>query len=209
MKVAILSESPADEAAIRILVDGILGKPTEPIALPPLRRRGWPSVLEVLPVVINHLHYHTDAEAFVVVVDSDNSTVHAPSHDQPDGADEECRLCRLRGKVFQFQKRLTLAAGRAQIKTAIGLAVPAIEAWFRCGVDPQINEVALIRKLGAPIREVKNRLKFDVYGIERASLELKTKRGIEEAQRLAQNINELENLFPNGFGPLARDARSW
>ncbi|MCI0489191.1 MAG: hypothetical protein L0229_21580 [Blastocatellia bacterium] len=209
MKVAILSESPADEAAIRILVDGILGRQTELINLPMLRTRNWVSVFQILPAVLYHLHYETDAEALVVVVDSDNTAVHTPSHDQPDGAEEECRLCRLRGKVFQFQKRFTPAAGRAQIKTAIGLAVPAIEAWFRCGVDPQITEAALIQKMGAPIREVKNRLKLDVYGIKRASLELKTRRGTEEAERLAQNIDELESLFPNGFGSLARDVRKW
>ena len=40
MKVAVLSESPADEAAIRILIDGILGRPTQPADMPPIRTRG-------------------------------------------------------------------------------------------------------------------------------------------------------------------------
>ena len=40
MKVAVLSESPADEAAIRILIDGILGRPTQSADMPPIRTRG-------------------------------------------------------------------------------------------------------------------------------------------------------------------------
>jgi hypothetical protein len=29
------------------------------------------------------------------------------------------------------------------------------------------------------------------------------------AQRLTQDLPTLEQLFPNGFGPLARDVRNW
>jgi hypothetical protein len=47
-----LSESPADEAAIRILVEGLCGKQTEPVAAAPLRARGVDSVLPVLEPVI-------------------------------------------------------------------------------------------------------------------------------------------------------------
>ena len=79
MKVSVLSESSADEAAIRILVDGILGTETEPIPPPRLRTRGWPSVLKDVPTVVRHLHYRTDADAFVLVVDSDDSPLHDPS----------------------------------------------------------------------------------------------------------------------------------
>ncbi len=39
MKVAVLSESPADEAAIRILLDGILGRPTQSTDIPPIQTR--------------------------------------------------------------------------------------------------------------------------------------------------------------------------
>ena len=159
MKVFILSESPADEAAIRILIDCVLGRQTEFVDSP-LRPRGWPSVLHALPKVINHLYYQTDAEAFVMVVDSDNTPAHQQAHDQPDGANEKCRLCQLRKAAAQIRQQIRDVPGRATIKTAFGLAVPAIEAWFRCGVDPQINEAGLIQKLGAPIREIKNRLKM-------------------------------------------------
>ena len=43
MRVAILSESGADEAAMRILVDAILGITTVPVAIQ-LVTRGWPDL---------------------------------------------------------------------------------------------------------------------------------------------------------------------
>lgn len=209
MKVTLLSESSADEAAVRILIEAILGKPTEPVALPPLRARGWASVFQVLPGVLTHLHYRTDAEAFVVVVDSDTSPAHQQTHDDPDNADEKCRLCQLRELVAQTQKTLRLAEGRMLIKIAIGLAVPAIEAWYRCGLDAHATEAMLIQQPLSGITEIKRRLKKDVYGTDRPSIELETKRAIEEATRLAQDLGLFEACFPGGFGALARDVRNW
>lgn len=40
MKLLVLSESPEDEAALRVLIDGILGIETEHVA-PPFRAYGW------------------------------------------------------------------------------------------------------------------------------------------------------------------------
>lgn len=40
-------------------------------------------------------------------------------------------------------------------------------------------------------------------------LQLETRRACEEAHRLAQNLSQLEEHFPNGFGALARDVRGW
>jgi len=81
MKIAVLGESPEDEAAIKILVDGVLGYETQLVDLPPLRTRGW-TVINLLPAIIKKLHYQTDAEALVVVWDSDDSPVHQSSHDE-------------------------------------------------------------------------------------------------------------------------------
>lgn len=67
MRVAVLSESPADEAAIRILVDGIIGRPTQLAAMPPIRARGVSGVFNILPAILKHLHYRTDADALIIV----------------------------------------------------------------------------------------------------------------------------------------------
>jgi hypothetical protein len=105
MKLVVLSESPDNEAAIRVLVDGILGTKTDHIAPPYLRTRGWSQLLTVLPGVLKHLHYHTDADALVVVVDSDDSVPHRQNHRLPESA--SCRLCRLRSLADQVQSDLT------------------------------------------------------------------------------------------------------
>ena len=209
MKLAVFSESPADDAAIRIFIEGFLGVKTEVIALPSLQTRNWPAVRDDLPKVLHHLHYYTDAEALVVVADSDNSPVHQQLHDETDVANAKCRVCQLNTVVNQTLKHVGSVSGRMPLKVAIGLAVPAIEAWYRCGIDPHATEAMLIQKRGSPIRELKNQLKRDVYGIDRPSLELETRRAIEEATRLIQNLDMIEQLFPNGFGTLARNIRSW
>ncbi|OLE54690.1 MAG: hypothetical protein AUG51_06975 [Acidobacteria bacterium 13_1_20CM_3_53_8] len=210
MKVAILSESSADESAIRIILEALLGRETEGIASLPLRSRGWPSVIRVLPTVLKYLHYRTDAEALVVIVDSDDSTVHQSSHDEENGADMLCRLCQLRNVVSLETTRLRPVAGRSQIKVALGLAVPAIEAWYLCGSDPHVNEAAWARRLQQEqITYTRRTLKEDVYGTERPTIELEMKHATNAARQLINELSLLEQLFPNGFGSFARDVRDW
>jgi hypothetical protein len=109
MKIAVLSESPADEAAIHILTASLLGRQTQPIEPSrPSRTRSWPAVLRVTPAVLRELHYRTDTHAFAVVVDADASPLHQPTHEAPSGEVEKCRLCQLRRVVAQTQTQLRL-----------------------------------------------------------------------------------------------------
>lgn len=209
MKLVVLSESPEDEAAVRILVDGILGVQTDHVAPPFLRTRGWSPLLSVLPGILKHLHYHSDADALVVIVDSDDSPPHLVSHRPPDGAKQGCRRCRLRVVADYAQSGLSAVPNRAPIKTAFGLAVPEIEAWLLCGLDPHALEAALIRRKDAGSRELRNQLKRDVYGTDRPSSEVRLNRATEGARRLVQMLDEFERCFPDGFGSFARDIRSW
>ena len=210
MKVAVLSESPADEAAIRILIDGIIGRQTQSADMPPIRTRGVSGVFKILPTVLKYLHYRTDADALAVVVDSDRTPVHKPEHEQEGGADERCRLCKIRQIVDSVLGQLRPVQGRSQIKIAVGIAVPAIEAWYQCGSDPHVTEAAWIASLPAGRFPYTTRsLKEDVYGKSHPSLELETQRAAEEAQRLTQDLPLLEQCFPTGFGALTRDVRNW
>lgn len=120
MKVAVLSESPADEAAIRVLVEGVLGESPQRVDLPLIRTRGWHGALGAFPAALTQLHYTTDTEAFVVVVDSDQSPVHQLSHEQPGGAAGKCRVCNLRETAIRVQSQLRARASRPPIKTAFG-----------------------------------------------------------------------------------------
>lgn len=210
MKVAVLSESPADEAAIRVLVDGLTGYPTELVDKPPLRTRGWPSVLDVLPTVLRHLHFRTDADALVVVVDSDDSPIHGSEHESGTARDMSCRLCLLRLRADEVLQSLSPLEHRRQVCKILGLAVPCIEAWYRVGLESRASERAWSEQLeaGGGLRQQRLALKKRVYGSDRPSLDLETTRATEEARRLVGSLDQLERLFPGGFGSFARGVRS-
>ena len=210
MKVAILSESPADEAAIRILVDAILGEGTQHPPRLSLRARGWPAVVGVLPSVLRHLHYHTDAEALVVVADADDSPLHTPEHEDTSAMESSCRWCMLHHTIGQVTETLRPVAGRATMRTAVGVAVPAIEAWYLVGRDQRVRESSFDpADASHPPPYTRSRLKKLVYGTDRPPLVLETRRATEEAQRLTDDLSALEDRFPVGFGTLAQDIRDW
>ncbi len=208
MKVAILSESSADEAAIRVLIDSLLGSKTQPVSFPSLRTRGWRGVLNTLPAILKYLHYN-DADAFVAVLDSDESPIHRVTHEMPGGSDGKCRLCRLR-ELCRVQEQLRPRSGRPGVKIALGVASPAIEAWYRCGLDPRVSETTWILGLQSKSYPyTKLDLKKDVYGTDRSPLALKTLHATTAAQRLSNNLELLNRLFPTGFGALRQDVQSW
>jgi hypothetical protein len=207
-KLAILSESPADEAAIAVLAEAVLGRPFVRVH-PSLRARGWPSVAQVLPSIIRHLHFNTDADGLIVVVDSDDSIVHTVTHDAPQYYHPMCRLCQLRAIFRQATKKLPPAHGRERVMRGIGVAVPAMEAWYLCGLENSVTEdrwVSGQETLQAPYtrRELKQR----IYGTERPNLYHETQIALREARRHAHDTRRLENDFP-GFASLAADLKTW
>lgn len=209
MKLGLLSESPADEAALCILLGAVLGATVEPVQ-PPLRARGWPNVMQVLPAVMHHLQFQTDAFGLVVVVDSDDTRLHDANHADPDKFHPLCRLCQLEMTIRRARKRWILPPDRAGLHTAVGLAVPAVEAWYLCGSDPEVGEAAWRRDRERElVRYTRRDLKQRVYGTMRPSLPLEVRRAEEEARRLARDIHQLERAFPNGFGSLANAVRRW
>ena len=202
MRVAILSESSADEAALRILVDAVLGVATTVPSTTPLRSRGWHAVRNVLPVITKELQYRTDAEGLVVVVDSNHTYL---SGDEPRN-----RLREFQELVQRCQRQLRPVPGRVPLKIAVGVAAPAIEAWWLCKTNAQITEAAWER--GLDIKQEpfsKLDLKKWLYGQEYSSLDLMTRKMIEAARNLTSDLAILERSFPNGFGALAKELRGW
>jgi hypothetical protein len=119
-------------------------------------------------------------------------------------------VCQLHAVVANTAGQLRHIQGRPLMKMGIGIAVPAIEAWYRCGVDPHVTEAAWIQALQSKIYPyTRVSLKEAVYGVSRPSRVLKTGRGTEEARRLVQDLLCLEQWFPNGFGLLAEGVRNW
>ncbi len=208
MKLAILSESPADEAALDVLVGYVLG----PFARVEtrLRARGWPSVEQVLPPIIRHLHFQTDADGLVIVVDSDDSPVHTAEHEVPNYHHPFCRICRLRAAFRRTVKNLPPARGRERVLRAVGLAVPALEAWLLCGRDTSVTEAAWVQGQGSGrLPYTRAQLKWKVYGTERPTLPHQIRRAVQEISRHRGDVRRLENDFPHGFGALTRDLRAW
>lgn len=206
MKVALLSESPADEAALRVLVAAVLGQRPQYVG-PGYRARGWPNVGQVLPSVIRHLHFNTDTDLLVVVVDSDDSVVHTEVHDAPGYFHPRCRMCQLRAVYRQTTRRLPPVNGRERVLRAVGVAVPAMEAWYLCGRDETVSEAAWIAgQNSGRLPYTRLQLKRRVYGTDRPSLGLQTVCAVREAERHRRDTRRLENDFP-GFAALAADLR--
>ena len=213
MKLAILSESPGDEAALRVLVEYVLGASFSLVA-PNLRARGWPSVEQVLPPILRHLHFNTEADGLVVVVDSDDSPVHTAEHEAPNFHHPLCRICRLRAVFRRTIKNLPPAknrsTGQPRVLRAVGVAVPAIEAWLLCGRESAVTEQAWLAGQASGVQPYSRKdLKWRVYGTDRPTLPWEIKRAVEEVTRHRGDVRRLENDFPHGFGALARDLRSW
>lgn len=203
MKVAVLSESPADEAAIAMLVEQVLGRPITPVR-PSLRARGWPNVRQVLPAVVRHLHFQTDAELLVVVVDSDDSVVHTARHDHHPG----CRACQLRAVFRKATRNLPPARGRARVLRGVGVAVPAMEGWYLCGREETVTEEAWVDGQHRGVLPfTRAQLKQRVYGTPRPSLAWETERALEAVRWLGPDLRRLEHDFP-GFAILADDVRA-
>lgn len=211
MKLAVLSESPADEAAIRVLVEAILGEATEVVALDLFQyRSGWQAVLKIMPLVIRHLSFQTDADALVVSLDSDKSPIHEAAHEVSGKTEKGCRICSLREIKGTTLAQLKPRHDGSKLKVGIGLAIPQIEAWYRCGRDSTVTEAAW--RVGLNSRKFpydSNALKKAVYGTAHPNLDLEMERAIEEVQRLSLSIADLETWFPAGFGYLAQEIRSW
>lgn len=94
--------------------------------------------------------------------------------------------------------------------TAVGLAVPAVEAWYLCRLDAQVTEANRARGLRAgSLPYTTMTLKRAVYGQDRPSMATQRACAVEAATRLAADIHRLEQDFPNGFGPFARSVRLW
>ncbi|HUE70105.1 MAG TPA: hypothetical protein VMP01_04380 [Pirellulaceae bacterium] len=211
MKVAILSESPADEEGVHILAEAVLGVPIE-VTRRKARTGGVDAVLRILPAVMKEVYYHSDAAGLIAVVDSDQTVAHFPQHEVAGQAVANCRLCELQQLVSRTRSSLAMVEGRGPLHSAVGLAIPSLEAWCLCGEDHSVSEATWnnARKHNQfPYRPAT--LKQRLYGSERPSLdrEVQVIRAAMERIVATGSLALLEQLFDGGFGSLARQLRTW
>jgi len=208
MKLAVLSESPADESALRILVEGIVGE-SAVHAMHRFRASGWPHVEGLLPAVLRHHFYQTDVDGVVVVVDADLTPPHTAAHVIAD--ETACRLCRLNVVAESVLRGLRELEGRSAVRCIVGLAVPAIEAWLLCGRSSKVGEAGwMTRGPGEHPPYSTRELKREIYGTDRPSLSQEREVMTREAERIVAHgkLETLEQLFPGGFGSLAAGLRA-
>jgi hypothetical protein len=202
MNVAILCESDADAAALRVLTEAILEMPIAPVTIP-RRHSGWPAVRNLLTAIMKGA-YWSEADALVVVADSDESPVHSDAHLQT--REPKCRFCYLREEPDACIGTLSRRASGRPFQVVIGLAVPCLEAWLLADRNPHVSETAWITGVAARKPPyTRQALKTELYGTDRPSLALETTKMQEAAQRVV--IQQLEVRFPNGFAPFAQALR--
>ena len=198
MRVAIHAESAADAAAIRVLIEAILGQPTTD-PNPSIRTGGWPLAHQLLPAAIKHLYYRTDADGLVVVVDSNHSSI---VDDNPSN-----RLTLVKNIIAKEIGHLK-SGSRPPLRTAVGVAVPAIEAWLLCAGWADLNEAAWEKGLKENRQPYsKSELKKRLYGNDRPSFHEEKSKMLEAAHRL--DLRVLRDRFPLGFGSLEADLIAW
>jgi len=208
MKVAFLSESPADKAALTVLVGAILERPIEVPNIDP-DARSLPSLFNQIGPVVRALHFGSDAEALVVVVDGDESAPHDISH-VSSKEQSSCHFCKLIEEVAQARKRLRKRDGQQDLKIALGVAVPAIEAWYLVGKNHEVGEARWLQGINSKEPPFDKRaIKKEVYATERPSLELEIKIATDECRRLAGDVGRIVSAFPIGFGLLSDEIQSW
>ena len=176
-----------------------------------LQGHGIGGVMRGLDGVFRGVHFNSDAEGLVIVVDSDDEDLHELDHDFASGKSGSCRLCKCQNIIDRARKQFNKARPHGQeLKVAIGLAVPAIEAWYLVGKDPQVGEASWKASLASGRRAfTRPQLKKLVYRTDRPSLEHSTEHAVNEARRIISDTSAIEAAFPAGFGTMAREIRSW
>jgi hypothetical protein len=200
MKIGFFCESPADRAAMAVFAEGILGTPPESISID-LEARSLPAYFEALRGVFLGVHFNSDAEGLVFIVDCDRTQPHDTAHDA-----DTCRFCKIQDVIENTRKHLKPRVGRPELKVAIGLAVPTVEAWYLVGKNHAVGEAAW--KVSPHLDS--KQLKKMVYGTDRPSLELETDLAVKDARRVIEkHLKDIESSFPIGFGLMAQEIRSW
>ncbi|MEE9130769.1 MAG: hypothetical protein V3T84_12180 [Phycisphaerales bacterium] len=209
MKIGILSEWDTDEAAYKILVESILGRPVE--TMKSYRKRsGWAQAKALVRAIIRDLHF-AGADGFVFVGDSDSTPPHAASHDELPNGFPGCRLCEIRQIVATATQGLRERSGQPRLKTAVGMATPAIEAWLLSGLEANCTEAWFREEhtRGRLSDQTRRNLKIRKYGSLEASADIKLQRTLENAHRIADDLDGLELPFQFGFGHLRNDLEQW
>ncbi len=212
MKVALLCESAAEEEGLSILAQGLLGAPVD-LHRPSFNSRGgWTGLRHAVAPVCKALHYsHPEVNGLIIVGDSDDSPLHAPEHGRPGAEERACRICDLERLIAEASRGLRPRQQSSPLRVAIGIAVPAIEAWWLFGRDPHVGEATWQQSRPGAGFELRRNLKKQLYGPLLVTSQVIHDAAVREAQRLVRDgkLLALQRHFPVGFGALADSLQAW
>ena len=167
MKIGFYCESPADQAALAVFVEGILGEPPEPINMD-IEGHGVTGVLSTLDGVIRGVYYNSDADGLVIVVGGERHRIAQQRNLRCCKLAERCRMCQLRKIIAGPESVEGHTRAYCLEGVAVGLTVPAIEAWYLVGKNHEVGEALLdcpvVRRNRRPFT---SQLKQEIYGTER------------------------------------------
>lgn len=198
IELAILSESPADEAGLLAFAAALIGQPCSASEQLVFRARGWPAIVRQLEPVVAGLACWAQPTALLVVADGNGSTL--------EEAASECRMRQLREAATRAEKRF-LQAGR-RVPVLVGVAYPTIEAWWLAAQDSGLGEAGWDNR-GRPggATYTKPDLKRALYGSEFASLPAMLAAQAAAGTRAAAHADALARRFPLGLAPLVTGLR--
>lgn len=209
-RVAVLGESATDDAVAREIVAHVRGTPVAPVAVPSLRTRGWSALVGQLPRLVQTVVRRGEADAFIVLADTDTSPVHDPVvHAVTRAASvAECRWCYLHATVLDTMRAIE-AGGGPVIPFAVGCPVPSLEAWLLAAQPGGPSEAGwLMDGAGNPARAKAHRLalKRRAYGDATADREPTARSLIGQ---VLSDPARLRTAFPGGYAPMEDAIRAW
>ncbi len=209
MKIGILSESKVDEAAYKILVESVLGQPVD-LFRDYRDRGGWVTAKNMVQRIMRQLHF-AGADGFVFIGDSDSTPPHTRDHETQADGEPACRLCQIKNLVARTLADLPARAGQPPLKVAVGMATPVIEAWLLSGDDAHCTEARFRddHSNGRLTRQTRLDLKIQKYGSLRAGGDIRMQCTLENANRIAGNLEGLQQRFQFGFGHLRNALAQW
>jgi hypothetical protein len=206
---AVLTEAPTDDAVAFEIVAALRAEPIRLVEEIAPRVRGWPGVQNQLPGFIRRLYYHTEADALAVLVDADLTVVHSAGH-TADAPVRDCRLCELQVVARESLARLAPVSGRRPLRIAIGVPVPALEAWLLAGRDGRASEAAWAQARGdRRYWHLKGALKDAAYGGRHLAEVVMAERARTLIRITLRDGDVLRQSFPGGFGPFADAIVGW
>jgi|GEM_PF-4293239 len=209
MKVALVTESEADDELLRIILQACLGTETQ-LHDSRLRVRGWPGIRNLIPTFLKHLHYLTDVNACAILADADLSPLYPPPHDQ---SHPNCRMCDIDVQICETQRHLRPRNFSSPLRIAVCLAIPAIEAWLLNIEMPEINEAwwqqSCQSKPDSAMHQRKLHLKRQLYGTDQPSNRAQITFIREHERAIIRELPRLTAAFSWGLKPFVDTVVQW